>query len=176
MISFACPSSCLQSPTGGRSGARTQTSFSFGCRGDGKIFLLPSNLDVFRLSYCRFGTSWRKDTRAATNTVLAGPRMLCKCGNRGQKLDCCSRALSERFAKMLALATAIKAGWCSSSRLSIAGCARSKAMRIGEATNHGPARRFAPRQSLHAGTAYHVSRDLSLGKQSAQCLFELVPK
>ena len=52
------------------------------------------------------------------------------------------------FAKMLALATAIKAGWCNSSRLSIAGCARSKAMRIGEATNPGPARRFAPRQSL----------------------------
>ena len=49
---------------------------------------------------------------------------------------------------MLALATAIKAGWCNSSRLSIAGCARSKAMRIGEATNPGPARRFAPRQSL----------------------------
>ena len=32
-------------------------------------FLLPSSLDVFRLS-------WRKDTRVATNTALAGLRML----------------------------------------------------------------------------------------------------
>ena len=68
---------------------------------------------------------------------------------------------------MLALATAIKAGWCSSSRLSIAGCARSKAMRIGEATNPGPARRFALRQSLQelptmsAGTLALESRVLN---------------
>ena len=48
-------------------------------------FLLPSSLDVFRLSYCRFGTSWRKDTRVATNTALAGLRMLCKCGSRGHQ-------------------------------------------------------------------------------------------
>ena len=87
-------------------------------------------------------------------------RMLCKCGNRGhQRLRGYSilhgkswTAVAEPyprgFAKMLALATAIEAGWCNSSRLSIAGCARSKAMLIGEATNPGPARRFASRQSL----------------------------
>lgn len=39
----------------------------------------PASDSIFRLSYCRFGTAWRKDTRVSTSTILAGLRMLCSC-------------------------------------------------------------------------------------------------
>lgn len=40
----------------------------------------PSSQEVFRLDYCRFGTSWRKRTRVATSiTSLMGLRCFCVC-------------------------------------------------------------------------------------------------
>ena len=123
-------------------------------------YLLPSSQSLFRLSYCRFGTGWRKDTRVATDTILAGLRMMCKCGSRkhqqlrgysvlhGKSWTSVAEPYPRGFAKLLAIALAIKAGWCSRTRLNIAGCARAKSLRVGEATNPGPSRRFVPRQSL----------------------------
>ena len=119
----------------------------------------PHSSDVFRLAYCRFGTAWQKMTRVATNTLLAGLRMPCLCKKPHIALRGYSRlhrkswtAVAEPyprgFAKLLALGLCVKAGWCSSSKLSISGCARAASLRIGEASNPGPGK-FVARPSLH---------------------------
>ena len=97
-------------------------------------FFLPDSPDLFRLSYC-IGTRWRKDTRMATNTILAGLRMLCKCGRHqhqqlrgasilhGKSWTALAEPYPRGFSKMLALGLCIKAGWCGSLALNAAGCA-----------------------------------------------------
>ena len=125
-----------------------------------KKWLSPSSPHVFRLAYCRFGTSWQKMTRVATNGILAGLRMLCRCARPHQRLRgychlhrCSWTSLAERyprgFAKMLALNLCIGAGWCSREKLSVSGCARAGSLRIGEATNPGPRLPPQVRPSLH---------------------------
>lgn len=126
-----------------------------------EAYVKPSSQHVFRLSYCRFGTKWRKDTRVATNTLLAGLRMLCKCGGlkhqvlRGYSVahkkswTALAEPYPRGFARMLALSLCIKAGWASQTRLNVSGCARCGSLRIGEATNPGPQRFREPRSSLH---------------------------
>ena len=125
-----------------------------------QAFVKPSSRSVFRLSYCRFGTRWRKDTRVATNTCLAGLRMLCKCGSRprqrlrgysllhGRSWTAVSEPYPRGVSKILAIALCVHAGWCKPSRLNIAGCSRSASLRIGEALNLGPRRLVTPRPSL----------------------------
>ena len=112
----------------------------------------PSSPLTFRFSFCRFGTAWQKNTRIATSTRLRGVRMLCTCGAPHHQLRGYSRvhkkswtAVAEPYprglCRLLSIALCAKAGWCDQRRLNVAGCARLKNLRPGEAQNPGPARR-----------------------------------
>eukprot|EP00438_Fugacium_kawagutii_P026020 Skav225717 [mRNA] locus=scaffold164:107677:112050:+ [translate_table: standard] len=112
----------------------------------------PDSQSVFRLAYCRFGTPWQKNTRVLTNTLLAGLRMMCECCGQphqqlrgysikhGKSWTAVAEPYPRGFAKMLAVSLCIKAGWCRESALNVAGCARTRSLRIGEALNPGPRR------------------------------------
>ncbi|CAE7583924.1 plsB [Symbiodinium pilosum] len=50
------------------------------------LFGKPASQLVYRFDMCRYGTRWRKRTRLATNTELAGARAFCKCGGPHQVL------------------------------------------------------------------------------------------
>ena len=111
----------------------------------------PNSLLVFRLSFCRFGTAWKKNTRVPTNTRLAGLRMMCCCQRAHHQLRGYSKihkrswtSVAEPYprglSKLLATALAVHAGWCSPSRLNVAQCARIGPLRCGEAKNPGPRR------------------------------------
>ncbi len=106
---------------------------------------------VFRCCFCRFGTKWRKATRIATNTSLAGLRLWCQCaGNhiplRGmhptKKIPwtLVAQPYPRGLCQLLAASLCTKAGWCSPDRLNVVGCARLLAARGGEASNPGPRR------------------------------------
>lgn len=83
---------------------------------------------------------------------LAGLRMLCSCKNRkhqvlrgysvvhGKSWTAVSEPYPLGFAKLLALACCVEAGWASASKLNVAGCARIGSLRTGEAANPGPDR------------------------------------
>ena len=121
-----------------------------------KRYKSPASRLVFRADYCRFGTSWRKRTRVATNSSsLGGLRMLCTCTQphtvlRGmhpiRKIPWTAVAepYPAGFSKLLASALATDAGWASK-KLNIAACCRSRSLRIGEAENPGPRKSNAPR-------------------------------
>eukprot|EP00438_Fugacium_kawagutii_P032098 Skav202519 [mRNA] locus=scaffold1359:335842:340289:- [translate_table: standard] len=123
-------------------------------------FRHPASKSVFRLSFCRFGTRWRKDTRVATNTSLAARRMMCTCAGRPHQVlrgysvlhrmswTRVAEPYPRGFAKLLAMALCVKAGWLSSQRLDVAGCCRAPSLRIGEAQNPGPRRQLGARHSL----------------------------
>eukprot|EP00438_Fugacium_kawagutii_P035715 Skav234674 [mRNA] locus=scaffold1131:475680:480491:- [translate_table: standard] len=112
----------------------------------------------FRLDMCRYHTPWRKRTRIATNTCLRGRRELC-CGGhshvllrgRNQKLKKSwtrvAQVYPRRLAEDLASAMGVAAQLTGKQvKLSIGGCARCSACRIGEASNPGPrAARRVPR-------------------------------
>ena len=51
----------------------------------------PASLDLFRFSFCRFGTAWQKNTRIATSTRLKGLRMMCTCSRPHHQLRGYSR-------------------------------------------------------------------------------------
>ena len=107
---------------------------------------------VFRFSFCRFGTAWRKNTRIATDTDLAGCRMMCRCGDRKhiqlrgghptRKIPWTLVAQPYPRGLNVLIATAVCAacGWCDRSKLNIAGCAKVNSA-VGEASNPGPAAR-----------------------------------
>jgi len=110
---------------------------------------------LFRCCFCRFGTAWRKGTRVATNTRLAGVRMMCTCkkphvqlrgGHPTKKIPwtAVAQPYPWGFARLLALALCQKAGWCRTERLDVAGCSKSGSLRVGEADHPGPNRRKAP--------------------------------
>lgn len=126
-------------------------------------FRSPSSMDLFRFSFCRFGTAWQKNTRVATSTRLRGLRMMCHCQRRHHQLRGYSRthkrswtAVAEPYprglCRLLSIALCCKAGWCDQRRLNVAGCARLKNLRPGEAQNPGPVRRrsqsLPPRPTL----------------------------
>ena len=107
---------------------------------------------IFRCCFCRFGTRWRKATRIATNTSLAGLKLWCQCnGNhiplRGmhptKKIPwtLVAQPYPRGLCRLLAASLCTKAGWCSPDRLNVVGCARLLSARAGEASNPGP-RRF----------------------------------
>lgn len=116
----------------------------------------PSSPDIFRLDYCRFGTSWRKRTRVATSiTTLMGLRCLCVCSKphvplRGmhptlhKPWTAVAEPYPKAFADLLGYAASTQVGW-SKRKLNIAGCCRSLSLRIGEAKNPGPRGVRAPR-------------------------------
>ena len=120
----------------------------------------PGSNDVFRLCFCRFGTSWRKATRIITSTRLRGLRMMCTCRKRHFQLRGFSQLHKKMWtkvaepyprglARLLALSLCCQAGWCEQKKLSIAGCCRAASMRIGEASLPGPGRRpFVARTTL----------------------------
>ena len=134
-------------------------SFMWALRG-WERFASAQSGEVFRLSFCRFGTRWRKNTRVATNTALCGLRMLCSCGSRPhQRLRGYSRIhrcqwtkIAEPYPRgvslLLAKALAVHAGWLHRDRLNIGGCAKCSSMRIGEAANPGPMRNRRNRNDL----------------------------
>eukprot|EP00435_Cladocopium_sp_Y103_P037015 s110_g9.t1 len=123
------------------------------------IWLMPEFLrrklgdpaEAFRFDMCRYGTQWRKRTRIATNTCLAGCRELCLGGHSHQRLrgrsvvHKCSwtrvaQVYPKALCKDLACAMALRAGLVSvrQVKLSIGACAKCADQRIGEAANPGP--------------------------------------
>ena len=113
------------------------------------------NKHVFRCTFYRFGCAWRKATRVATDSGLGGLRMMCTCSRphialRGmhpvKKIawTLVAQPYPRGFARLLAVAACVKAGWCGGERLNVAGCARCSSLRVGEADHPGPPRR-APR-------------------------------
>ena len=101
-----------------------------------EVFRGSDSEEVFRLSFCRFGTAWRKNTRVATNTALKGVRLLCRCGSKPHvRLRGYSTAHVAQWTKiaepyprglsrLLARAAAVHAGWLHADKLNIAGCCR----------------------------------------------------
>ena len=109
---------------------------------------------VFRCCFCRFGTRWKKPTRIATNTRLGGLRLWCCCsrehtvlrGNHPTKRipwTLVAQPYPRGLCRMLSAALCLEAGWCTSEKLNISGCAKVGSMRVGEAANPGPTRRTA---------------------------------
>lgn len=112
-------------------------------------FAKADSPSVFRLSFCRFGTAWQKNTRIATSTRLRSLRMLCTCSQPHLALRGYSRIhkkcwtkVAEPYprglAKLLAVALCAEAQWCEQKRLNVSGCCRCGSMRIGEASHPGP--------------------------------------
>ena len=128
------------------------TSFIWIQRGF-KKFADSRSESIFRLSYCRFGTRWKKNTRVATSTTLAGLRMMCQCGTlkhqvlrgysveHGMSWTALAEPYPRGFARLLALACCVDAGWAPGSKLNVAGCARIGTLRAGEASHPGPPKR-----------------------------------
>ena len=116
----------------------------------------PSNVECYRFDLCTYGTRWRKRSRIATNTCLAGRRQFCTCGGKPhlrlagrsalhglswtRVAQTCPRALC----CALAQAISIKTGWLASNSQASFQSARCGACRLpGEATQPGP-RRLLP--------------------------------
>ena len=115
---------------------------------------------VFRCTFCRFGAAWRKGTRVATDTRLAGLRMMCTCTKPHVALrgmhplktvpwTLLAQPYPRGFARLLAVAACVKAGWTGGERLNVSGCSKCTSLRAGEADHPGPSRRRVP---LHRDT------------------------
>lgn len=122
-------------------------------------------LDYFTTDYCCYGTRWRKRTRFLGNFVLAGQKKLCQCRKGFKHLQLkgysskhkkswtkVAESYPSRLTKLLAAAV------CESLKpverrqsLSIAGCAKTGTLRVGEASNPGPRvrRDTAPRPDIN---------------------------
>ena len=168
------------------------TSFMWKLKG-WDAFADAGSAQVFRASFCRFGTPWRKNTRVATNSRLAGVRMLCQCKVRGhQRLRGYSRTHRAQWTKMaepyprgfsvmLAKAVAVDAGWMPKGKLNLAGCAHVGSLRVGEATNPGPSRsrsRMASNRDTLEGMPLLMPATLAMEKRLLQefvnwCLLEI---
>ena len=107
---------------------------------------------LFRFCFCRFGTAWRKATRAATNTRLKGVRMMCTCKKPHIQLrgmhpmkkipwTLVAQPYPRGLCRLLAAALCQAAGWCKVERLNVAECAKLGSLRAGEALNPGPRKR-----------------------------------
>ena len=104
----------------------------------------------FRVDLCRYKTPWRKRTRIATNTGLAGVRQLCVGGHSHTLLRGRNKTFKMSWTRMaqvyprglandLAASLATAAGLVScKEKLAIGGCAKCSESRIGEAKNPGP--------------------------------------
>ena len=114
----------------------------------------------YRLDQCRFHTPWRKRTRIATNTALAGHKDLCQGGHSHLRLvghsavhRCCwtkvaqtyPRALCMKLADAMAAKAAVQQVMRSRQRLNIGGCAKCNS-RVGEASHPGPRRTGLPQE------------------------------
>lgn len=114
----------------------------------------------YRFDMCRFSALWRKRTRLATNTQLAGIRQLCLGGHehirlRGRSLhhklnwtrvaQVYPKKLCSVVADALAAYAGLKPQNSSRRGLDISGCAKVNC-RVGEASNPGPRRGVAERR------------------------------
>ena len=111
---------------------------------------LSSSPESFVVDFCRFGTSWKKATRFATNGQLAGQKLLCqhKCAHAQLRGRCKANGvlwtlLAECFPRrlnvLLAHAVAQDAGHYDLHRkLDVARCAKVGGLRVGEAAVPGP--------------------------------------
>ena len=113
-------------------------------------FRAASSAKVCRVSFCRFGTPWQKNTKVGTNVPsLCGLRMMCTCKRKHQVLRGRSKfhgkswtAVAEPyprgFANLLAHSCCVAAKWSEDEKLDVAGCSRCMSLRPGEASNPGP--------------------------------------
>ncbi len=107
----------------------------------------------FRFDQCRYGTAWRKRTRVATSTALAGVRELCLGGHshiqlRGRRhfhkmnwtrvAQTYPRRLCARIAGAMGKSSGLSR--IDAGRLDVANCCKCGSFRIGEARNPGPRR------------------------------------
>ena len=125
-----------------------------------KKFRAADSGNVFRLTFCRFGTPWKKATRIATNTRLMGARMMCCCKREHVRLrgqhptkkipwTLVAQPYPTGLCRLLAIALCQHARWCGIGRLDVAGCSRTGSLRCGEASNPGP-RRSNPHTRVEA--------------------------
>lgn len=112
----------------------------------------PTSKHIGRFDMCRFGTSWRKRTRIASNIPgICRARLFCTCKKgrshtplRGQHptlkkpWTSVAQAYPRGFAKFIADAALDACGWKLGGRLDVGGCSRCGSLRIGEAANPGP--------------------------------------
>ena len=137
----------------------------------------------FRFDQCRYGTAWRKRTRIATSTALAGLRELCLGGHshiqlRGRShfhrmnwprvAQTYPRRLCARVAGAMGKAAGLTR--CVRESLDVAGCSRCGSLRVGEASHPGP------RKWAHTGKPRDptVLLDTHLVDRSTQLLQEKV--
>ena len=116
------------------------------------------SLEIWRADFCRFGTPWRKRTRIACSSELAGRRTFCRCllphvllrgrcPGSGKAWTAVAQPYPKVFAETLALAVAREVGWQPARKhLDIPGCARAAHSRIGEAAHPGPRRPAVQRE------------------------------
>eukprot|EP00438_Fugacium_kawagutii_P035056 Skav236663 [mRNA] locus=scaffold338:109507:114366:- [translate_table: standard] len=122
------------------------------------LWLLPPwtahRIGTFQTSYrfdqCRFGTGWRKRTRIATSTALAGVRQLCLGGHSHQVLRGRSvlhgtswtrvaQVYPKTLCKVIGDAMGLAAGLVGRhGKFDVAACSRCTHSRIGEAAHPGP--------------------------------------
>ena len=107
----------------------------------------PASGKTFRLCFCRLGTPWRKATKIATNTQLAGLRMMCQCRCNHVQLrgthptrkvpwTLVAQPYPRGLNVLLATAVCSAVGWCEKRKLHLAGCAKVND-RVGEADHPG---------------------------------------
>ena len=157
---------------------------------------------LFRCCFCRFGTKWRKATRFATSTALAGVTMWCQCGDkrhiplRGmhptKKIPwtLVAQPYPRGLCRLVAAALCVSAGWCGPEKLNVVGCSKTLSLRIGEASHPGPARglRSGTLEELPTQRPETLAREAKLLQAflqwcqdhftgySAENLFELLPQ
>ena len=115
----------------------------------------PASPQTFRVDLCQFGCLWRKRTRVALNSTLAGARLLCQAKVRHLRLvgrssaerlpwTSVARTVPAGFADAVALAACVSARWTSARALDPSACAKlGCSCRVGESKNPGPRRRCA---------------------------------
>ena len=142
-----------------------------------ELFRGSDSEEVFRLSFCRFGTAWRKNTRVATNTALKGVRLLCRCGSKphvrlrgysaahGAQWTKIAEPYPRGLSRLLARAAAVHAGWLHADKLNIAGCCRCGSLRVGEASHPGPRKRQTERKDTLENMPLLLPATLALEKR-----------
>ena len=138
---------------------------------------------IFRCCFCRFGTAWRKATRFATNSKLAGIQMMCLCKGKHQQLrgmhptkkipwTLVAQPYPKGLCRLLAIALC-QSGWCKTERLNVSGCARVGSLRVGEASHPGPRRRQIPARLARLGDVQLLTpQTIALEARQLRCFKE----
>ena len=161
-----------------------------------KAYRSPRGPLLFRLCFCRFGCPWKKPTRIATNTTLAGRTMWCTCRNTHLQLrgthptkripwTLVAQPYPRGLSRLLAGALCLHGQWMEKGKLNIARCCRANSMRVGEAKNPGPVRQSLEEVHLVRPATLHLEAKLvrnfldwcrqSLVSTDPDELFDMVP-